>query len=180
MQSPRTRNTRSVSVRHKGLNQKVERLNGVFRDREKVMREWIIKNRLRKQQMLLGFITISLVSTVVLRKHQQNKLEYNWIQDKIKLKILSNWRLKDSRSRIQNPILQQEWWVKLFSKYSDADKVVDITKKFFKYNYSACRIDGTTLQNNTWSVKVSVTLFGQHSSKTLVIDSKTGKIISCK
>lgn len=31
-------NVRSVSVRHKGLNQKVERLNGVFRDREKVMR----------------------------------------------------------------------------------------------------------------------------------------------
>jgi len=38
MESPRTRNIRSVSVRHKGLNQKVERLNGVFRDREKVMR----------------------------------------------------------------------------------------------------------------------------------------------
>jgi putative transposase len=38
MQSPRTRNIRSVSVRHNGLNQKVERLNGVFRDREKVMR----------------------------------------------------------------------------------------------------------------------------------------------
>ena len=36
--SPRTRNIRSVSVRHNGLNQKVERLNGVFRDREKVMR----------------------------------------------------------------------------------------------------------------------------------------------
>lgn len=32
------RNIRSVSVRHKGLNQKVERLNGIFRDREKVMR----------------------------------------------------------------------------------------------------------------------------------------------
>lgn len=31
-------NIRSVSVRHKGLNQKVERLNGIFRDREKVMR----------------------------------------------------------------------------------------------------------------------------------------------
>jgi transposase-like protein len=32
------KNIRSVSVRHKGLNQKIERLNGVFRDREKVMR----------------------------------------------------------------------------------------------------------------------------------------------
>ncbi|HET6458796.1 MAG TPA: integrase core domain-containing protein [Nitrosopumilaceae archaeon] len=38
MASPRTRNIRSVSVRHKGLNQKIERLNGIFRDREIVMR----------------------------------------------------------------------------------------------------------------------------------------------
>lgn len=36
--SPRTRDVRSVGVRHKGLNQKVERLNGIFRDREVVMR----------------------------------------------------------------------------------------------------------------------------------------------
>jgi transposase-like protein len=36
--NPRTENIRSVSVRHNGLNQKVERLNGVFRDREVVMR----------------------------------------------------------------------------------------------------------------------------------------------
>ncbi len=33
----KTRNIRSVSVRHDGLNQKVERLNGIFRDRERVM-----------------------------------------------------------------------------------------------------------------------------------------------
>jgi transposase-like protein len=38
MREKRVRNIRSVSVRHNGLNQKVERLNGVFRDREKVMR----------------------------------------------------------------------------------------------------------------------------------------------
>jgi len=36
--NPRVRNIRSVGVRHKGLNQKVERLNGIFRDRERVMR----------------------------------------------------------------------------------------------------------------------------------------------
>lgn len=35
---PRTQNIRSISVRHKGLNQKIERLNGIVRDREKVMR----------------------------------------------------------------------------------------------------------------------------------------------
>lgn len=35
--NPKTRNVRSVSVRHNGLNQKVERLNGIFRDRERVM-----------------------------------------------------------------------------------------------------------------------------------------------
>lgn len=35
---PRVQNVRSVSVRHEGLNQVVERLNGTFREREKVMR----------------------------------------------------------------------------------------------------------------------------------------------
>lgn len=38
MEGKRVKNIRSVSVRHNGLNQKVERLNGVFRDREVVMR----------------------------------------------------------------------------------------------------------------------------------------------
>jgi transposase-like protein len=38
MREKRVRNIRSVSVRHNGLNQKVERLNGTLRDREKVMR----------------------------------------------------------------------------------------------------------------------------------------------
>ncbi|MGI0086462.1 MAG: IS6 family transposase [Nitrosotalea sp.] len=38
MEGKRVKNIRSVSVRHNGLNQKVERLNGVFRDREVIMR----------------------------------------------------------------------------------------------------------------------------------------------
>ncbi len=38
MEGKRVQNIRSVSVRHNGLNQVVERLNGVMRDREKVMR----------------------------------------------------------------------------------------------------------------------------------------------
>jgi putative transposase len=38
MKNPRTMNIRSVSVRHEGLNSKVERLNGAVRDREVVMR----------------------------------------------------------------------------------------------------------------------------------------------
>lgn len=38
MKNPRTMNIRSVSVRHQGLNSKVERLNGSVRDREVVMR----------------------------------------------------------------------------------------------------------------------------------------------
>jgi transposase-like protein len=37
MEGKRVRNIRSVSVRHDGLNQKVERLNGIFRDRERIM-----------------------------------------------------------------------------------------------------------------------------------------------
>jgi putative transposase len=38
MRQPRTLNVRSVSVRHEGLNSKIERLNGTVRDREVVMR----------------------------------------------------------------------------------------------------------------------------------------------
>jgi transposase-like protein len=38
LKNPRTINIRSVSVRHEGLNSKVERLNGSVRDREVVMR----------------------------------------------------------------------------------------------------------------------------------------------
>jgi len=38
MGGKRVQNIRSVSVRHEGLNQTVERLNGIFRDREVVMR----------------------------------------------------------------------------------------------------------------------------------------------
>lgn len=38
LKSPRTQNIRSVSLRKRGLNSKVERLNGTIRDREKVMR----------------------------------------------------------------------------------------------------------------------------------------------
>ncbi|MGI0006923.1 MAG: IS6 family transposase, partial [Nitrosotalea sp.] len=38
MEGKRVQNIRSISVRHNGLNQVVERLNGVMRDREKVMR----------------------------------------------------------------------------------------------------------------------------------------------
>ncbi len=35
---PRVQNIRSVSVRHEGLNSKVERLHGTIREQEKVMR----------------------------------------------------------------------------------------------------------------------------------------------
>ncbi len=38
LQNPRVQNIRSVSIRHEGLNARVERLNGTVRDREIVMR----------------------------------------------------------------------------------------------------------------------------------------------
>ena len=38
MEGKRVKNIRSVSVRHNGLYHMVERLNGIFRDREVVMR----------------------------------------------------------------------------------------------------------------------------------------------
>ena len=62
----------------------------------------------------------------------------------------------------------------------DADRIEDIARKFFQQNYSACSIESTAFQNNTWYVKVAVTLFGQNYSRTLTIDPKTGRIISCE
>jgi transposase-like protein len=38
LKQPRVKNVRSVSVRHEGLNSKVERLHGTIREREKVKR----------------------------------------------------------------------------------------------------------------------------------------------
>jgi putative transposase len=38
LKNPRVQNIRSVSVRHEGLNSKVERLHGTIREREKIMR----------------------------------------------------------------------------------------------------------------------------------------------
>ncbi|MGI0072419.1 MAG: integrase core domain-containing protein [Nitrosotalea sp.] len=48
MEGKRVKNIRSVSVRHDGLNQKVERLNGIFRDREKVMHGMNTKDSAQK------------------------------------------------------------------------------------------------------------------------------------
>lgn len=64
----RVRNIRSVSVRHKGLNQKVERLNGVFRDREKVMRG--MDHRESAQKLINAY-----------------RIHYNFIREHVKDKI---------------------------------------------------------------------------------------------
>ncbi len=50
MEGKRVQNIRSVSVRHKGLNQTIERLNGIFRDREVVMRG--MENRESAQKLI--------------------------------------------------------------------------------------------------------------------------------
>jgi transposase-like protein/predicted nucleic acid-binding Zn finger protein len=51
--NPRTENIRSVSVRHNGLNQTVERLNGIVRDREIVMRG--MENKDSAQKLIDAF-----------------------------------------------------------------------------------------------------------------------------
>jgi transposase-like protein len=53
LKSPRVANIRSVSVRHEGLNSRVERLNGTMRDREKVMRG--MDNAESAQQLIEAF-----------------------------------------------------------------------------------------------------------------------------
>jgi transposase-like protein len=48
LKNPRVKNIRSVSVRHEGLNSKVERLHGTIREREKVMRGMQTKDTAQK------------------------------------------------------------------------------------------------------------------------------------
>ena len=67
----------------------------------------------------------------------------------------------------------------MFSNPEDGPKIEDMARKFFQFNYSSCNIKSATLQNKKWYVEGTVILFGIESSKKLVIDSKTGKIISC-
>jgi putative transposase len=50
LKTPRIQNIRSISVRNKGLNSKVERLNGTVRDREKTMRG--MQNRQSAQKII--------------------------------------------------------------------------------------------------------------------------------
>ena len=60
-----------------------------------------------------------------------------------------------------------------------SDKVVLIAREFFKQSFYPFEIVDTVLQDSTWHVKASVTLFGVQSDRVLAIDSITGRIISC-
>jgi hypothetical protein len=71
-------------------------------------------------------------------------------------------------------------WGKLLSESIDADKAGDIATKFFKQSYSSVDVMEKTLKNDVWTVKVFVSSFNQQSSRTLSIESRTGRIISCE
>ena len=62
----------------------------------------------------------------------------------------------------------------------DAGNVDDLAKRFFLQNYTYVDIVSKILRNDIWYIEVSLTSFGQKSTRTLSIDSKTGKIISCE
>ncbi len=100
MASPRTRNIRSVSVRHKGLNQKVERLNGVFRDREKVMRGMDHKESAQKtiDAFRIHYNFIREHSSIKKTPAEQAGIKLDLGQNKIKNLI----RLASNQSLIQN------------------------------------------------------------------------------
>ncbi|HYL67341.1 MAG TPA: hypothetical protein VEU72_09375 [Nitrosopumilaceae archaeon] len=68
----------------------------------------------------------------------------------------------------------------MLSESIDADKVSDIATKFFRQSYSSIEIMDKTLKNEIWVVKVFVSSFNQQSHRTLSIESKTGRIISCE
>jgi transposase-like protein len=93
MEDPRTRNIRSVSVRHKGLNQKVERLNGIFRDREVIMRGLDHKDSAQKMidayRIHYNFVREhgSLATTPAIKAGIDLDLGQNKIENLIKLAL---------------------------------------------------------------------------------------------
>ena len=62
----------------------------------------------------------------------------------------------------------------------DTFEVDNITRKFFLVNYGSVEIVNKILRDDIWVVKVLVTSFGKESSRTLSIESKTGRIINCE
>ena len=92
----RIKEIRSVSVRHNGLNQKVERLNGIMRDREKVMRGMDHKDSAQK--------TIDAF-----------RIHYNFVREHSGIKQTpadnAGIKLKLGQNKIEN-------WIKLASKTS--------------------------------------------------------------
>gem|GEM_PF-3309264 len=62
----------------------------------------------------------------------------------------------------------------------DSGEIEQIAIRFFQQNYSSFNIVSTTLEDNVWSVKVFVSLFGNQSIKTLTVNSKTGDLLKCE
>lgn len=62
----------------------------------------------------------------------------------------------------------------------NADKAVNIAREFFKHGFAPFEIVDTILQNGNWLVKGRVSVYGVHSNRIVVIDSKTGNIVSCQ
>ena len=98
------RNVRSTGVRHKGLNQKVERLNGIFRDRERVMHGMENKNSSQK------LIDAYRIHYNFVREHgsigqtpaEKAQIKIDLGQNKIEslIKLASTNKLKDEQKKI--------------------------------------------------------------------------------
>src|SRR5439155_17673578 len=64
LKQPRVKNVRSISVRHEGLNSKVERHHGTIREREKVMRG------MQKRETVQKIVDAMRINYNFIRLHQ--------------------------------------------------------------------------------------------------------------
>jgi len=69
---------------------------------------------------------------------------------------------------------------KIIQEEIDANVVDNIAKNFFQQSCSRINVTDKSLQEGVWFVTVLVSSFGKESSKTLVIESKTGRVISAE
>ena len=106
------------------------------------------------------------------------------------LNIIGFSQEKKTRFENLNPIVAKNWanrvynvspltiGDKLIQEVIDANVVDNIAKNFFQQSCSRINVTNKSLLEGVWFVKVLVISFGKESSKTLAIESKTGRVIS--
>jgi transposase-like protein len=102
LKNPRVQNIRSVSVRHEGLNSKVERLHETIREREKVMRGMQTRQTAQEivEAMRINYNFVREHSTIKKRPAEKARIKLSLGENKIENLIRLAVKNKDGKIRV--------------------------------------------------------------------------------